>query len=246
VTLFYGFPPVLNNTLQNLTCLGPGNIQANCVAIKASNASWGEAVNDQIRNVASFGLYSAVLLYADTGSWVNSELLDGVAGYGSQHALAMQSPCTTCISGQSINQNTIIHLFSEPASSGQSQLYLSGYNVSQNNFVNLMLWDNPSGTSIHMDCGSGGAGTNTPFYNFFEGTASGAVTECSNSDRVFSHQNQMIDFLRAQWIPSTFQSVNIGPNRVYRCTSAGSLAAGALTILPGDCGASTDTGLTVK
>jgi hypothetical protein len=37
-----------------------------------------------------------------------------------------------------------------------------------------------------------------------------------------------------------------GTNIVYRCTTAGSLPSGALTVTSGDCGASTDTGLRVR
>lgn len=37
-----------------------------------------------------------------------------------------------------------------------------------------------------------------------------------------------------------------GSNIVYRCTTAGALPAGALTIATGNCGASTDSGLRVK
>jgi len=40
--------------------------------------------------------------------------------------------------------------------------------------------------------------------------------------------------------------VGDGSNVVYRCTTAGSLPAGALTVIPGNCGASTDTLLRLK
>jgi hypothetical protein len=45
-----------------------------------------------------------------------------------------------------------------------------------------------------------------------------------------------------------YQPVQVGggANVVYRCTTAGALPAGALTVMPGSCGASTDTLLRVK
>jgi hypothetical protein len=46
--------------------------------------------------------------------------------------------------------------------------------------------------------------------------------------------------------PSGNWHVGTGANVVYRCTGAGSLPVGALTIQASDCGASSDTGLRVK
>lgn len=49
----------------------------------------------------------------------------------------------------------------------------------------------------------------------------------------------------ANIIGTTF-TVATGTNVVYRCATAGSLSAGALTITAGDCGSTVDTGLRVK
>jgi hypothetical protein len=60
--------------------------------------------------------------------------------------------------------------------------------------------------------------------------------------------NNIAEFNPSGGATALYQPVQIGDgsNVVYRCTTAGSLPAGTLTITPGNCGASVDTFLRVK
>lgn len=101
-----------------------------------------------------------------------------------------------------------------------------------------------------------GVGSCTVVFSISSGVFKGTEQSCSTGTTIFNGRIFVVPGTNnsaSSWAiqtPDDIAAGNIfakgGGNIVYRCTTAGTLPVGATTIVPGNCGASVDTGLRVQ
>lgn len=249
----------ISNSAQGITALQMSNILINeasgstgtCLTYSATSSTVFVQFTE-INNLVCVAGTAAigVNLQNSGGGWVNSNHFYGLKVYNAKYGVEINQSGTADITG---NQ-----FYGYEYEAGSLATALAGVHIdaagaghAHRNQFYFDTWDlTGANKGVIITSASNACG------NLFFGTVS-AISDGGTSCTVPNQFNDLFGSIGTVYQLGymnitqqlTFASgatLQIGGNIVYRCTTAGTLPIGALTIATGNCGASTDTGLRVR